>query len=313
MGLISDELKGHQSVRLALKTAVIKNKLPSALLFRGPEAVGKKLVALATVQDLLCEKGPPACGQCGSCLRVSKSQHEGLLVISTEELNIKLDDIQPIFDFVKLRLLSRARVVVIDDAHKLNIQASNRLLKTLEEPPPHTHFILITSQESSLPVTIRSRCQLIRFGPLAEADLKNLREAPAWAYQASQGRMDILSKLTKESADDRRLAFKIFKDYLMGERGYLFAQFSEFSKDKIRTLEIFGFFEQFLRDLWVKEKNQLIHQDLDKDYQKLENLSSERIDQLWTEFSDVKKSIEMNADRTLILENLWFRIKEITA
>jgi DNA polymerase-3 subunit delta' len=309
MALIRAQIRGHERTRRSLEAAVTAGRLPSCLLFRGPEAVGKKLLALALAQDLLCEKGAPACGSCGSCLRVFKRQHEGLLLISTEETQLKLDDIQPVFDFLRLKLLGRARIVILDDAHKLNIQAANRLLKTLEEPPPHTHFFLITSQEASLPVTIRSRAQLVRFGPLGLEDQSALAEAPAWAYRASQGRMDLLTKLTQESGEERRFAFGLFKNFLSGARGYLFPQFAEFAKDKERTLEIFTFFEQFLRDLWVQDESRLIHPDLKPEYEGLK-ASSEDLERYWKEFDQTRKALEMNADRTLNLEALWFRLRE---
>ncbi len=309
MAIIRSEIRGHEKVRSFLSAAAEKGKTSSALLFRGPNGIGKKKVALSLAQDLLCERGSPACGTCGSCLRVFKIQHEGLLLVSTEETNMKLEDIQPIFDFTRLKILGRARVIIIDDAHKLNIQAANRLLKTLEEPPPNTYFILITPQEMALPITIRSRCQLVRFGPLDEKIQRELLEAPLWAYKASQGRMDLLKKLSQESSDDRKLAFSVFKGLLTGERNYIFSQFAEFAKEKERTLDIFSFFEQFVRDLSVQENR--IHQDFESEYTQLPHYSSEQIEAIWNQFSEVKMAIEMNADRTLNLENLWFNFRDL--
>lgn len=303
-------VRGHTSVREALKTALKKERLPSALLFRGPESVGKKIVAMELARDLLCEGGAPACGTCGSCLRMSKGQHEGCLMVRTEEISLKLEDIDVIFSFIRLKLLGRARVIIIDDAHKLNIQSANRLLKTLEEPPPHTHFILVTSQESLLPVTIRSRCQLVRFGPLSEESLQEVMDAPTWAYQACQGRLDLLSKLSREGGEDRKFAFGLFKRFLDGDRKYLFSHFSEFSKDKERTLDILVFFQQFIRDLWMASPKDLIHRDLESDYQGIQLRHPDQLENIWIELEHLKKSIEMNADRNLNLENFWFRIQD---
>ena len=314
--MIQQQIRGHTEVRNSLELAIQKNKISSSLLFRGPECVGKKMVALSVAQNLLCERAGIACGTCGSCLRVEKQQHEGLLIVRTEETNMKLEDIQPIFDFVKLRILGRSRVIIIDDAHKLNIQAANRLLKTLEEPPANTYFILITPQDSALPITIRSRCQLVRFGPLQEEIQRELLDAPSWAYKASQGRMDLLKRLTQESSEDRRLAFGVFTGLLSGERTSVFSQFGEFVKEKERTLDFFTFFEQFTRDLVVimsesaeDMKSLLIHRDLISDYERLRALSNVSAESIWTEISAVKKAIEMNADRTLNLENLWFNLR----
>lgn len=309
MALIRDAIRGHVNALGPLQTATANGKLPTAMIFRGPESVGKKMVAQAVVQQLFCENANGPCGKCGSCIRVFKGSHENLLLINSEELSLKLEDIQPIFDFVRLRLLGKARAIVINDAHKLNIQAANRLLKTLEEPPPGTYFILITPQETALPITIRSRCQLVRFGPLEEKVQRELLDAPTWAYKASQGRMDLLKKLSQESSDDRKLAFSVFKALLTGERNYTFPQFAEFAKEKERTLEFFSFFEQFVRDLNVTENR--IHHDLEPEYSNLPDFSNEQLEIIWNQFSEVKKAIEMNADRTLNLENLWFNFRDL--
>ncbi len=305
--------RGHENIIASLQSAAQNGRLPSALIFRGPESVGKKMVALSLAKDLLCEKAiSAACGVCGSCIRVGKQQHEGLLLVQTEETNMKLEDIQPIFDFVRLRILGRARIIIINDAHKMNIQAANKLLKTLEEPPASTFFILITPQETALPITIRSRCQLVRFGPLSESLQRELLEAPTWAYKASQGRMDLLKKLSQESSDDRKLAFAVFKGLLSGERNYVFPQFAEFVKEKERTLDVFTFFEQFVRDLSVGSSDR-IHRDLEHEYASFPEYTSDDIEKIWSEITEVKRAIEMNADRTLNLENLWFRFQDLTA
>jgi hypothetical protein len=139
-------------------------------------------------------------------------------------------------------------------------------------------------------------------------------DASAWAYRACQGRMDLLEKLTRESGSDRRLAFEMFRGFLAGGRGYVFPKLPEVAKEKEKTLELLGFFEQFTRDLLVERlapspQAQKIHQDLE--YASLGDASAGFLERLWTEIAGLKKAVELNADRTLNLENLWFRIQEM--
>jgi DNA polymerase III gamma/tau subunit len=125
--------------------------------------------------------------------------------------------------------------------------------------------------------------------------------------------MDLLSKLSQGAGEDRKYAFDLFESFLTSERSQLFSQFSEFAKEKEKTLELFEFFDQFLRDLWIPDPSQRIHVDLQGSYERLQHWDSTQIEKAWLEMQHTRKSIEMNGDRTLNLENLWFRLQEISA
>ncbi len=185
------------------------SRIHQSLIFSGPEGVGKKKLALLWIQALLCEADKKSevlssCGQCGSCLRLLKGQHESLFVVEPSGLSIKVDQAKECIQFLGLRSLSKKRFILINEAQKLNVQASNALLKIVEEPPADSYFIFITSSLEAIVQTLRSRSQVISFGPLKPSELKQVQpDAEEWQILASMGSLAKLSDL--ESEDEQTL------------------------------------------------------------------------------------------------------------
>jgi len=152
-------------------------RLPHALLLYGPEGTGKRVFARSLAGSLLCQQvaeDGSACGQCSQCRLVAAGTHPDFSVLvptppketksKKPTLHIRIDAIRELSS--KLASTSQMqgyRVVVIETADRLVMQAANALLKTLEEPGADTMIILATSNPHRLPITIRSRCQSIRF------------------------------------------------------------------------------------------------------------------------------------------------------
>jgi DNA polymerase-3 subunit delta' len=199
------ELVGHDRVRSILGRALANDRLPPALLLTGPDGVGKKTLALAVALAALCERAPvaEACGECRMCrrlapalrpahldeLRAQADRHpdeevwrnfrlhpdlvlvEGWWLTKTgrprSEPEIRVDQVRDLIREIEgAPFEARRRVFVVDDAHTMNESSQNALLKSLEEPPPRSHVVLVTPAPLGLRQTIRSRCQLVRFGPL---------------------------------------------------------------------------------------------------------------------------------------------------
>lgn len=145
------------------------NQLPHALLFVGMPGIGKANFAYQFARSLLCESGTESnrpCGQCRHCLLIKAGNHPDYIIIEPEEMGkaIKIDQIRTLIAYAdKSAQLSLAKVIIINPADALNINAANALLKTLEEPSANTKIILVTSRLMSLPATIRSRCQIMHF------------------------------------------------------------------------------------------------------------------------------------------------------
>ncbi len=176
---------GHDRIKRLFEAALRQHRLGSALLLAGPEGVGKKLLALQVGQALVCQVGNgEPCGECGPCGRAARGLHPDLVLLVPDGNSIKIDRVRDAVREIQGRPFeARARGFVIDDAHLLTEQASNALLKSLEEPPPSSHVFLVTSSPQALLPTIRSRCQTLRFSalPLAlvEKELRDRHQVPA--------------------------------------------------------------------------------------------------------------------------------------
>jgi DNA polymerase-3 subunit delta' len=142
--------------------------------------VGKRRTALAIAQALNCLQPRPAgdlerdaCGTCPACRRIARGVHPDVIVLEPGEMGtIKIEQVRDVVDRAGYRPFeARRRVVVIDEADALVPQAQNALLKTLEEPPSASLFLLVSSIPDALLPTVQSRCPRLRFGPLSPADI----------------------------------------------------------------------------------------------------------------------------------------------
>lgn len=174
-------IEGHDTVRALLARAVAGQTLPHSLLFDGPEGVGKRTVAvlLAAAINCLEQTDGTACGACRACLRIVRGAHPDVIVVSPNDKGtITVDMARDVIDSASYRPFEgRRRVVIVDDADEMQPAAQNALLKTLEEPPPSSMFILVTSRVDALLVTVRSRCPRFRFGRLATGEVARVLEA----------------------------------------------------------------------------------------------------------------------------------------
>lgn len=179
---------GHERIISFLTSSVKSNRLAHAYLFIGPAQVGKKTVALEFAKALQCEKREiktesfSSCGQCQNCLLISKNQHPDVLLVEAgvkilriesrgehllKSSEIKIEQSRQIQHQISLScFLAKYKVVIIDGAEQMTSEAANCLLKTLEEPPPKSLLILISSSWQRILPTIVSRCQLIKFLPV---------------------------------------------------------------------------------------------------------------------------------------------------
>ncbi len=167
-------------------------KLAHAYLLCGSEGLGKSLFADSFARYALClnpiaqsavnanTQLSVACGSCSNCLKGGAGNHPDILAIELEEgsKNIKIDQIRRLSEFViRSSHSGGAKVAIIQDAHLLNANAANALLKTLEEPNDDTHVFLVSDHPGRLVATIRSRCQKLAF-PVPRADI-----AAAWLQE----------------------------------------------------------------------------------------------------------------------------------
>jgi len=171
---LSNQIFGHVTQRESLARLFTKDRLPSTLLFSGPEGIGKQLVAKELARTLLC-KNPViygGCGNCSSCSLIESSNHPDFFTVASSDKEIwGTEGIKSLLHSLSLTSFAgTGRVIIFDDAEDLHTASANALLKSLEEPRPRTWFIIVTSNASKLPSTIRSRSQSWFFNALSEED-----------------------------------------------------------------------------------------------------------------------------------------------
>lgn len=206
-------IQGHQSIRQRLLDRVQGHRLTGSLLFAGPDGIGKRRVAMELAQRELCFRRT-ACGVCEGCkpfrqdevpvelpnlLRIAPEGKAGLIRIGA----IREDDL---VEGGVIRWAHQApppgchRWIVVEDAHRLHGASANMLLKTLEEPPAGTHFLMITHRPEAMLQTIRSRCERIPFGALGEDEAWTVAAARGW-LEADRGVWTALSAGTLRLLD----------------------------------------------------------------------------------------------------------------
>ncbi len=150
----------------ALAKQILSGKTSHAYLFVGPRGTGKTTLARILAKALNCTsvtaKGDPCC-KCSSCVAIKEGSFVDMIEIDAAS-NRGIDDIRELKDKIKLApTMGKNKTYIIDEVHMLTTEAFNALLKTLEEPPKKTVFILCTTEIHKVPDTIKSRCQVFRF------------------------------------------------------------------------------------------------------------------------------------------------------
>lgn len=188
------EIRGQDRAVAILRRALAAGRVAHAYLFTGPPSCGKHTTALAVAKALNCARAPgEGCGACSSCDRIEGENHPDVQTLTREGAA----QIIPI-ETIRRRVLPQlghppheggARVFLVEEASSLQAAAANALLKTLEEPPPRTHFILSTTAADALLPTIRSRCQRVALSALpadVRAEIAGDRDAAERAAAAAR-------------------------------------------------------------------------------------------------------------------------------
>jgi DNA polymerase-3 subunit delta' len=171
------EIKAQEKAIGILKASVSEARVAHAYLFLGPNGVGKHSAAIEFAKLLNCaSREADNCGKCISCSKIEKAIHPDIFIISTEEGQriIPIDKIRELSARLSLKPFEARYKIAVIDAQSLNEEASNALLKILEEPGADMLFILIAADANTLLDTIVSRCQVVRFRPLSRLDVMGI-------------------------------------------------------------------------------------------------------------------------------------------
>jgi DNA polymerase III delta' subunit len=211
---------GHERVVEGLWRALAEERPHHAYLFEGPRGVGKRTVAELLAQAANCERVPPGqgtpCGTCLTCRQIANGTHPDVIRLLPDEERaaraIPVDRVREVIrQLAYHRFSARRRFVIVDPAEAMLEAAQNAILKTLEEPPEGTHFVLVTHNAAVLLPTIRSRCQRVRFGSVPEARVRDWLVAvvgrppdvAAAAARASLGSPGVARDLDAEALAER--------------------------------------------------------------------------------------------------------------
>lgn len=217
------DVADHARLIALLARSVRRDTLPPSLLFAGPPGAGKRRTAVGVAQALNCltpvTPDPleiDGCGKCPACSRIERGIHPDILVVEPGDTgSIRIDQVREIVERSAYRPFEgRRRVVIVNEADAMLPAAQNAMLKTLEEPPPSSVFILMTARPDMLLPTVRSRCPQLRFSasnaeeidPAALAIAANVlvhaagHQAPAARLDAAK---DLLTNTGRGGASDR--------------------------------------------------------------------------------------------------------------
>jgi DNA polymerase III subunit gamma/tau len=201
-----DDLVGQQHVTETLKNAIKNDRVAHAYIFSGARGVGKTTAARILAKALNCVKGPTPnpCGECDSCKEIVAGTSLDVIEIDAAS-NRGIDQIRELREMVRYApAASRSKVVILDEAHMLTGEASNALLKTLEEPPDRVIFVMATTQPEDLVDTIRSRSQHFHFRALTFAEIVGRLEEVAKKenLKIEPGAMAVIARMAEGSLRD---------------------------------------------------------------------------------------------------------------
>jgi len=254
---------GHDRPVTILTRALANKTLAHAYLFSGESGIGKKMTALSLAAAANCRsvRADGACGECPSCRKVAGLGHPDVHMVAADGDEIKIDQIRQIQADLSLKPFEGAKkVLIMDGADGMNPSSANAFLKTLEEPPGDTLIILISAMPQSLLPTIRSRCQEIRFHPLARRTLtealmrkRGLPEEDA-RFLAVLAQGSLGRALTMDLAEEKTARQEIMALWAgLGQLGpaEVLARAETLSKDRDRLERFLDVGVEWLRDAMV--------------------------------------------------------------
>ncbi len=170
-----EEMIGQKPMVQTLQNAIENNRVAQAYIFSGMRGIGKTTAARIFAKALNCQHGPTPipCNKCEFCRTITEDRSVDVLEIDGAS-NRGIDEVRSLREGVKYKPIhSRYKIIIIDEVHMLTREAFNALLKTLEEPPPHTVFIFATTEFHKVPATIASRCQHFEFKKISQKEIIN--------------------------------------------------------------------------------------------------------------------------------------------
>ena len=311
----------HGPVWRQLEAYLAQDRLPHALMLHGPRGIGKRHLAYALAERVLCEHGR-ACGRCPSCNLLTAGNHPDLLTLVPEPGKpLTVDRIRELIDALTLTpQYQRGRIVIIEAADRMNPAAANSFLKTLEEPAPDTVILLLCEQPSLLPATILSRCQRLQLTlpPLSEAEqwlvARNAPSGQARLALALNGGAPLAAAAWLDSdAPQRRRRFLKTLEKLLAGRGDPVVLAGEWQDEPLEQLVdwLLTVAADLVR-LRYDDNGSLINTDCQgwlQDWAR--RLDLRQVFHFWQRLLNLRQVLQTQLNRTLLLESLFLQIDRL--
>jgi DNA polymerase III subunit delta' len=315
------DILGHEKPLNIINAYMERSCFCGGYIFSGPEGIGKKTVAKIIAQKLNCAaQAEKPCGSCSSCLKMEKMQHPDLHIIESDASQIKIEHIRSLQREASFRPYEGVlKVFVIDDAHRLNPEAANSLLKILEEPPGVSLIILITHKPQNIFKTILSRCKVIRFYPLAIAVLEDVliknyfveRFFAHFLASYAEGRLGLAMRLKDSKIFEENN--RIFDSFVLSGKP-LDRDLADQSREQLRRC--LNILTSWFRDIYLLKAGipdrELIHLDRQNDLLRLmHRFSFKQLDGILTAIAESLLYLDNNINTKLLLHNLGAQLWKV--
>lgn len=323
------DIVGQERAIKILTKSQKENKISSSYIFVGSEGTGKKLTAIEFTKAVNClnlNKNLEACDNCHSCNEINKQYCPDLKIVETTKGLIKIEQIREIRKEIELKpFRSKKKVYIIDKAEKMTLEASNCLLKTIEEPPYYAIIILICSKIDTILPTIVSRCQIVNFGLVTSLKIKEVLLNKI--DNLEKDKAEIISKLAQGSIG-KAFKLSIDKEYFIrreevldylsaispGKYGSdIFAKVEKMISEIDRIEEILEIIKLWYRDILIIKNtgNQkyIINCDKLEIFGKKSQIYSQKmLIDILDYLEQVEEYLMKNVNKRLILERLFIKM-----
>lgn len=343
-----EDLIGQPHVTKTLQNAIKMDKLYPALIFSGMKGVGKTSAARILAKSLNCEKGPAVepCNECSVCKEITEDKSPDYIEIDGASNN-GIEEVRNLKEKVKYKpFKNRFRIVVIDEVHMLSNSAWNALLKTIEEPPEVTYFIMATTDFHKIPATIVSRCQHFEFKRIpyeviitllkelcvkedikisdyslyliarsADGSLRDAKKILDQAYAISGGKIQDNDVIAILGVIEEEIFIKLTKSIFTQDRKGIIEIINDLSERGMDLRFFYSEYLKFFRDLLVLkslEESESLHnlnpENIPEIKETLQDLREVELLRYFNAAKDLEQTIRNTENPRIILEYLFLKL-----
>ena len=326
---------GHNKILKSLRNAEHKGRLAHAYMLTGPSQIGKTTLAIDVACMVNCQQDNRPCSECSPCKRILQGIHADVKIVrvsnsdtaTSNKFSIGIDQIRQLEKEANLKPYEGAcRVFIVEETNAMSIEASNALLKTLEEPPAQVLMLLLSSEPDTIPATIVSRCQQIKMNPIASDVIYGhirsitqfedayIKEIAAESYGRMGWAIQVIDN--RDMLDKRQKIIDWFEELLSVPLNMKFSYVNELaSKHNIDREEMFN--ELKLLQLWFRDMLMLYvgspnlvvnHTRIDSLLQISDSLSRTQIVKAIKDIDSSINMLKINVGTILVLEQLMLKL-----